>query len=277
MDFLIGPIPPSAADSITLLGLISFQKLFLISYCSCAPSSLACAADRNFSYLITFLFYSFLPDHVLGKGFLFHSKLDSLNYFCPSYKSHAPISVGKKPTCRIFCTVATWLSLKLIVKPSGGDWNGKLVKGTVFLVAMDGCESWTIKKNCCFWIVVLEKTLESPLDYKEIKPVNPKGNHPWIFIGREWCSSWRSDTLAAWCKEPTQWKRFWCWGQLKAKGEGGYRGRDGWMVSLTQWDMSLSKLWERVKDQGAWCAAVPGVSESDTTWQLNNSNNKWLF
>ena len=121
MNFLIGPIPLSAPDSITLLGLISFQKFFLISYCSFAPSSLAYAADRNFSYLITFLFYNFLPDHVLGKGFIFHSKLDSLDYFSkknlsPSYKLHAPVSVGKKPTCRIFCTIATLLSLKLIVK-----------------------------------------------------------------------------------------------------------------------------------------------------------------
>ena len=54
---------------------------------------------------------------------------------------------------------------------------------------MYGCESWTIKKaerpkNWCFWIVVLEKTLESPLDCKEMKQVNPKGNQPWIFIGR---------------------------------------------------------------------------------------------
>ena len=119
-------------------------------------------------------------------------------------------------------------------------------------------EGWA--QNCCFWIVVLEKILESPLDYKEIKPVNPKGNHPWIFIGREWCSIWRYNISAVWCKEPTQWKRSCCWGQLKVKGEGGYRGRDGRMASLTQWDTSLSKLWEIVKDQGAWYTAVPGVS-----------------
>ena len=51
---------------------------------------------------------------------------------------------------------------------------------------MYGCESWTIEKaeNWCFQIVVLEKTLESPLDFKEIKPVNPKGSQPWIFIGK---------------------------------------------------------------------------------------------
>ena len=63
-----------------------------------------------------------------------------------------------------------------------------LVKAMVFLVVMYGCqldykESW-VPKNGCFWTVVLEKTLESPLDCKEIKPVNPKGNQSWIFIGR---------------------------------------------------------------------------------------------
>ena len=53
-----------------------------------------------------------------------------------------------------------------------------------FPVVMYGCESWTIEKARCFWTVVLEKTLESPLDCKEIQPVHPKGNQPWIFIGR---------------------------------------------------------------------------------------------
>ena len=65
-----------------------------------------------------------------------------------------------------------------------------LVKAMAFPVVMYGCESWTIKKvecltkNWCFWTMVLEKTLESPLDCKEIKPINPKGSQPWIFIGR---------------------------------------------------------------------------------------------
>ena len=66
--------------------------------------------------------------------------------------------------------------------------NVRLVKAVVFLVVVYGCESWTIKesrvpKNWCFWTVVLEKTLESLLDCKEIQPVDPKGNQSWIFIG----------------------------------------------------------------------------------------------
>ena len=60
-----------------------------------------------------------------------------------------------------------------------------LVKAMVFPVVMYGCESWTLKKaEFCFWTVVLEKTLESPLDCKEIQLVNPKGDQSWIFIGR---------------------------------------------------------------------------------------------
>ena len=92
-------------------------------------------------------------------------------------------------------------------------------------------ESWALK-NRCFWTVVLEKTLESPLDCKEIQPINLKGNQSWIF----WCWSWNSKTLAIRCQELlTHWKRPWCWERLKAKEEEGGRGWDGWVVSLIQW------------------------------------------
>ena len=77
-----------------------------------------------------------------------------------------------------------------------------LVKAMVFPVVMYGCEIWTIKKDKhqrTDWTLVLEKTLESPLDCKKIKPVNPKGNQSW----KEWCWSWNSNTLATWCEEPT--------------------------------------------------------------------------
>ena len=111
-----------------------------------------------------------------------------------------------------------------------------IVKAMVFLVVVYGYEldhkaGWA-PKNWCFRTVVLEKTLESPLDSKEIKPVNPKGNQPWIFIGR---TDAKADTLATWCEELTHWKkRPWCWERLKAKEEGS-RGWDGWMASLTLW------------------------------------------
>ena len=69
----------------------------------------------------------------------------------------------------------------------------------VWLWELDHKEGWVLK-NWCFWIVVLEKTLESPLDSKEMKPVNPKGNQLWIFIGRDWC--WSSNTLTIWWGKP---------------------------------------------------------------------------
>ena len=116
----------------------------------------------------------------------------------------------------------------------------RLVKAMVFPVVMYGCVSWTKKKADCwridafdlwFWrrlfFFFLEKTLESPLDCKEIKPVNPKGNQPWMFIGRTGCWSWSSNTLTTWCKEPAHWKRPWCWERLRAIGEGDDWGWDG--------------------------------------------------
>ena len=85
-----------------------------------------------------------------------------------------------------------------------------------------------------FWTVVLEKTLESPLGSKEIKPVNLKEislNIHW----KDWSWSWSSNSLATWCQEPTHRKRPWCWQRLKTGGEGEDRGWDGWMASPTRW------------------------------------------
>ena len=94
-------------------------------------------------------------------------------------------------------------------------------------------EGWALK-NWCFWTVVLEKTLESPLDCKDLQSVKPNGNQPWIFMHwKDWCWSWSSNTLATWCKELTHLRRPWYWERLRA-GEGDDRGCDGWMASLTQ-------------------------------------------
>ena len=71
----------------------------------------------------------------------------------------------------------------------------------VWMLELDCKESWELK-NWCFCTVVLQKTLESPLDCKEIQPVHPKGDQSWVFIGRT-CWSWNSNTLATWCKELT--------------------------------------------------------------------------
>ena len=87
---------------------------------------------------------------------------------------------------------------------------------------LDHIESWG-PKNCCFWTVVLEKTLESPLDSKDIQPVHPKGDQSWVFIGRTDVEAENSNTLATWCEELTHLKKPWCWERLRAGGEGDNR------------------------------------------------------
>ena len=103
-----------------------------------------------------------------------------------------------------------------------------------YIWELDYKESWAWK-NWCFWTVVLEKILESPLDCKAIKPANPKGDQSWIFIGRTDVKVETPNTLATWCEEVTHLKRPWCWEKLKAGGEGDDRGWDGWMASPTGW------------------------------------------
>ena len=112
----------------------------------------------------------------------------------------------------------------------------------VWMWELDYKESWA-PKNWCFWTVVLQKTVESPLDCKEIQPVHPKSvlNIHW----KDWCWSWNSNTLATWCKELSHLKKPWCWERLRAGGGGDDRGWDGWIASPTQW------TWVWV-DSGSW-------------------------
>ena len=116
---------------------------------------------------------------------------------------------------------------------------------------LDYKQSW-VPKNWCFWTVVLKKILESPLDYKEIQPVNSKGNQSWI-KWKDWCWSWNANTLATWYKELTHFKRPWCWERLMAGGERDNRGWDGWMASPNQW------TWVWVDSSSWWWTGRLGV------------------
>ena len=120
---------------------------------------------------------------------------------------------------------------------------------------LDHKERWA-PKNWCFWTEVLGKTLESPLDCKETKLVNPKGNQSWIFIWKDWCWSWNSNTVAAWCKDLTHLKRPWCWERLKTGEERFNRGWDGWMTLPTQW------TWIWASSRRWWRTRKPGVLQS---------------
>ena len=101
----------------------------------------------------------------------------------------------------------------------------------VWMWELDCKESW-VQENWCFWTGMLEKTLESPLDCKEIQPVQPKGHQSWMFIGR---TDVEAETPILWPPDAKSWLiwRPWCWARLRAGGVGDDRGWDGWMASPT--------------------------------------------
>ena len=117
---------------------------------------------------------------------------------------------------------------------------------------LDCEESWVLK-NWCFWTVVLEKTLESPLYCKDIQPVHSEGDQPWLFFGGNDAKAETPVLQATSCKELTHCKRLWCPEGLGAGGEGDDRGWDGWMASLTRW----MRVW--VNSGSWWWTRRPGM------------------
>ena len=174
-------------------------------------------------------------------------------------------------------------NLDCILKSRDITWLTKIciVKTMVFLVVMCGCESWTIKKpecqrNWCFWTVVLEKTLESPLDCKEIQPVHHKGDQSWVFIGR---TDAEAETIILWPPDA----KSWLIGKDPDAGKDWRQEKKGTtedeMVGWHYWLIGHEfeeTLGDVEGQQNLMCCSPWGCKELDITKQLNN-NNKLLL
>ena len=146
----------------------------------------------------------------------------------------------------------------------------------VWMWELDQKESWA-SQNWCSWTVVLDKTLESPLDWKKIKPVCCKGNQSWIFSGR---TDAEAETPVLWPPATKSWliRKPWCWDRLKAGREGDDQRWDGWIASPTWW------TWVWASCRSWWWTGKPGVLQStgsqrvgqDWVTEWNWTELRWL-
>ena len=150
--------------------------------------------------------------------------------------------------------------------------DGETMESHVWMWELDHKESW-VKKNWCFWIVVLEKTFESPWDCKEIKLVSFKENRSWVFIGRTDAEAelhyfshlmQRTDSL----------EKTLMLGKIEGRRRRGWQRMRSFNGITGLKNKSLSKLWELVTDREAWHATVHGVTKS-WTWMSDWTELKW--
>ena len=178
--------------------------------------------------------------------FFWGSKITADGYCSHKIKRH--LFLGRKAMTNLY----SMLKSRHYFAHKGPSSQGYgFSSGHVCMWELDYKESWALK-NWCFWTVVLEKTLESPLDWEEIQPVHPKGNQSWIFIGRtdakaEAPKLWPPDAKSRLIRRP------WCRERLKAGGQGDDRGWAGWTASPTQW------TWVWARSGRWWRTGRPGV------------------
>ena len=155
--------------------------------------------------------------------------------------------------------------------------NARIVKAMVFPVVIYGCESWTLykegwaPKNWCCRTVVLEKILESPFDRKEIKPVNPKGNQPWIFIGRTDTEA-ETQYFGHLMQRPNSLEKTLMLGKTEGRRRRGQKRMDSWMASLTKWACICEHGQTPGSNEGqrslAWCSSMGSQSRTWLSGQM---------